>query len=142
MAASRPDQPLRCYCATLRLLARRLTRVYEAELRQAGMTPAQFELLNHMHARPSSSQSSLATAVDADQTTLSRNLKLLVEQGWVSVQGAAQDARVAEYRLSAAGRKALRRATPHWRRAQALVEATLPRPNAVWRALDELGEAA
>jgi DNA-binding MarR family transcriptional regulator len=140
MAAA--NQPLRCYCATLRQLARRLTRVYEAELRQAGMTPAQFELLNHLHARPRSSQSTLAGAVDADQTTLSRNLKLLVEQGWVGVGVSAQDARVAEYSLSAAGRTALRRAMPHWRRAQARVEAALPRPDAVWRALDELGEAA
>jgi DNA-binding MarR family transcriptional regulator len=132
----------RCYCAAARKVARRLTRVYESELRAAGINPAQFELLNHLKARPGSSQALLAEAVDADQTTLSRNLKLLVERGWVRWGASAQDRRCAEYRLTAQGRRSLRLALPHWRRARARVEAALPLANAVWQALDDLFAAA
>jgi DNA-binding MarR family transcriptional regulator len=106
------------------------------------MNPAQFELLNHLQARPGSSQAALAEAIDADQTTLSRNLKLLVEQGWVRPGESGEDRRRAEYRLTAQGRRSLRLALPHWRRARARVEAALPSANAVWRALDDLFAAA
>ena len=132
----------RCYCAAARKLARRLTRVYEAELRAAGMNPAQFELLNHLHARPGSSQAVLAEAIDADQTTLSRNLKLLVEQDWVESMESAEDRRRAAYRLTAEGRRSLQRALPHWRRASNKVESSLRSPDTVWRALRDLSAAA
>ena len=72
---------MRCYCAATRQVARRLTRFYEAELRSVGMSATQFELMANLRGRPRVSQSELAVALDVDQTTLSRNLKLLVGLG-------------------------------------------------------------
>ena len=98
-------------------MARRLTRLYEAELRHAGMNPAQFELMSWLRGRPRVSQSELAEMMDVDQTTLSRNLKLLIAQGWIMSDVEKNDRRCAEYRLSGEGRKALQRAMPHWQAA-------------------------
>jgi len=112
---------MRCYCAKTRQVARRLTRFYEAELRPAGLNPAQFELMANLQGRPGASQAELAVALDVDQTTLSRNLKLLVGQGWVGSGASAQDGRRVEYRLTAEGRKVYRKALPCWERAMTRV---------------------
>jgi DNA-binding MarR family transcriptional regulator len=133
---------MRCYCAATRQVARRLTRFYEAELRSVGMNPAQFELMANLQGRPRVSQSELAAAMDVDQTTLSRNLKLLVGLGWVSVGASATDGRRSEYALSAEGVRVFRRAVPCWERAMAKVEERLGGKAAgVWGMLERLGAA-
>jgi DNA-binding MarR family transcriptional regulator len=133
---------MQCYCAAARRVARRLTRLYEAALAPAGMNPAQFELLNYLAARPGLSQSAYADALDLDQTTLSRNLRVLVQRGWVETSAGAQDRRLAVYGLSAAGEEALRAAMPLWQQATEMVGAALPAKDAAWRVLGELGGAA
>ena len=132
---------MRCYCAKTRQVARRLTRFYEAELRPAGVNPAQFELMSNLKGRPGASQAELATAMDVDQTTLSRNLKLLVGQGWVSSGASAIDGRRVEYQLTAEGQKVYRRAVPCWERAMKQVREGLGvEAEEVFGALDRLGE--
>ena len=133
---------MQCYCAAARRAARRLTRMYEAALEPAGMNPAQFELLSYLQGRPGLSQTAYAEALDIDQTTLSRNLKGLVERGWLEASAGAQDRRLAVYRLSSAGVSTLRMAMPLWQRAMETVEAGLEEKDAVWRVLGELGGAA
>jgi DNA-binding MarR family transcriptional regulator len=116
--------------------------MYEAELRGAGMNPAQFELMCSLRARPGLSQAALAEAMDVDQTTLSRNVRLLAGQGWVTVSGGVKDRRVSAYALSDAGEGALQAAMPLWQRAKARVAGSLGDEEAVWRVLGELGAAA
>jgi DNA-binding MarR family transcriptional regulator len=133
---------MRCYCANVRRVARRLTRFYEAELRETGMNPAQFELMANLRGRPRSSQSELAAVLDVDQTTLSRNLKLLIGQGWVSVAASAKDGRRGEYQLTDEGRKTLGRAMPCWERAMRKMKEGLgTEAESVWIALDGLSAA-
>jgi DNA-binding MarR family transcriptional regulator len=116
--------------------------MYEAELRGAGMNPAQFELMSCLQARPGVSQAALAESMDIDQTTLSRNMKVLIGQGWVTVSAGVKDGRVSTYALSEAGAAALYAAMPLWERAKAQVEGALGDAEAVWRVLGELVAAA
>jgi DNA-binding MarR family transcriptional regulator len=106
------------------------------------MNPAQFELLSYLQARPATSQAVLAEAMDIDQTTLSRNVKVLVGQGWVVASAGVKDRRVSAYALSDAGAAALQVAMPLWERAKARVEGSLGDAEVVWRVLGELGAAA
>jgi DNA-binding MarR family transcriptional regulator len=141
--ATTQTQPTRCYCASTRQVARRLTRFYEAALRGAGMNPAQYELMSNLKGRSGASQSELAAAMDVDQTTLSRNLKLLIAQGWVTGTASAKDARRSEYRLTPAGRESLRKAKPGWERATRAVSEKLGGDaGKIWKLLDSLGAAA
>jgi DNA-binding MarR family transcriptional regulator len=134
---------MRCYCAATRQVARRLTRFYEAELRSVGMSATQFELMANLRGRPGVSQSELASALDVDQTTLSRNLKLLVGLGWVSVGVSVVDGRRSEYALSGEGLRVFRRAVPCWERAMRRIEEGLGANAAgVWGVLERLGAAA
>ncbi len=133
---------MQCYCAAVRRVARRLNRMYEAELRGAGMNPAQFELMNYLRELPGVSQAALAEAMDLDQTTLSRNVRVLVGQGWIVASVGLKDRRVSTYALSEAGVVALQAAMPLWEGAKARVEGSLGSTEEVWSVLGELGTAA
>ncbi|QMV18104.1 MarR family transcriptional regulator [Granulicella sp. 5B5] len=129
---------VRCYCAAARRVSRRLVRVYEEALRPAGVNPAQFELMQHLRARPGLSQGALAVAVDLDQTTLSRNVRGMMAAGWVAVSAGMGDKRVSTYALTEAGMAVLQAAVPLWKEATVRVEAAVGDAEVVWRGLEAL----
>ena len=133
---------MRCLCASTRHAARLLTRYYEEELRPANLTPAQFELLGTIFARKDVTQSDLAEALSLDQTTLSRNLQILIDRKWVKRMPSLSDKRQAVYTLAHEGQKAWRSALPHWRRAQARMKQNLGSDwETVWSALERVSAA-
>ena len=133
---------MKCLCADLRRSARLLNRYYEQELQPAGLTPAQFELLANISARPGVSHSELANSLGMDQTTLSRNVKILVDKNWVQRASGANDLRRAAYTLSPMGKEALGAALPHWQRAHSHMQEALGNDwPAVWSNLEKLRQA-
>lgn len=112
-----------CTCARLRKLTRRLTRIYDAHLADAGIKVTQYSLLANA-ARGERTLSEFAAELDMDRTTLSRNLMPLAEQGWVRI-GVGTDPRSRSISVTAAGRRKLKAALPLWRKAQCEVEAIL-----------------
>ena len=130
---------MKCFCASTRHAARLLTRHYEEQLRPADVTPAQFELLGMLSSRSNLSQSEIAQTLSLDQTTLSRNLKILIEREWVTRSASLQDSRRVVYMISEKGKAVFRQALPLWRRAQAGIEHTLgSEREAVWSTLNRL----
>lgn len=105
-----------CYCAASRRLSRSLTARYDAALTTAGLTAAQFETLSTLSVLGPSSGRVLAQQLALDKTTLSRNLKALVESSLVET-ARGEDARSVIYMLSNAGRKRLAKAMPLWQGA-------------------------
>lgn len=99
--------------------------MYEEELRPVGLTPSQYELLETLAAMPGVSQGQLAEQIGADQTTLSRNLKVLLQRRWLRLRASDQDGRISVYTLTSAGSSVRRSAEPLWRRAQERVQASL-----------------
>jgi DNA-binding MarR family transcriptional regulator len=116
---------MKCLCARTRRAARSLTRLYEEHLRAVELTPPQFGLLSVLAERAGLAQTELVEALDLDQTTLSRNLKLLIANKWVKRGRSAEDRRQAVYSITAAGLEVRRAALPHWQRAQAQMRRTL-----------------
>jgi DNA-binding MarR family transcriptional regulator len=133
---------VRCYCAAVRRVSRKLVRLYEEALRPAGVNPAQFELLQHLSRRHGMSQGALAVAVDLDQTTLSRNLKGMMELGWVVASAGVKDRRVSTYVLTETGTAVLQAAVPLWERATAKIEDALGDADVVWKGLAALERIA
>jgi DNA-binding MarR family transcriptional regulator len=105
-----------CALAATRRTARLMTQFYDACLSEAGIEAAQFALLMTLDAAQDKGQASLGQMLGMDKTTLSRNLKLLRERGWVE-SAPGKDARRRSISLTAAGRAKLREARPAWRRA-------------------------
>ena len=135
--------PTRCLCATVRRASRLLTRRYEDALRPAGMSTSQFELMITLRTAGASNQSSLARLVETDQTTLSRNLKLLLQRRWIETLEDGHDGRRRTYRPTMLGLSVLQEAQRCWRQAQEEMERRLGGPIAeLWPALDRILSAA
>jgi len=116
---------MNCFCANTRRAARSLTRLYEEHLRPSGLTPPQFGLLSLLATRPGIAQTKLAEAFDLDQTTLSRNLKLLISNKWVKRTRSPLDGRQSAYTITPAGLERRQAALPHWQRAQSQMRQAL-----------------
>jgi DNA-binding MarR family transcriptional regulator len=108
---------LSCGCANLRRAARVITKLYDAALRPSGMGVAQFTLLQALNTAPGMSQKQLAGLLEIDSTTLTRTLQPLRRSGWLRSR-VGDDRREVHLALTAAGKRAYRRALPYWERAQ------------------------
>jgi DNA-binding MarR family transcriptional regulator len=106
-----------CVCFAVRRAARAITQHYDRRLRPAGLRVTQFSVLatlSHGEPRP---VKRVAARLGMDRTTLTRNLRPLVERGYVKVEG-GDDARVRLVQITPRGLAAAAAALPHWRRAQ------------------------
>jgi len=109
--------PLPCACQKLRRLTRLVTRIYDQELRKAGLEITQYSLLTALDAVGEGKQKRLAAGLALDSTTLTRTLGLLAKQGWVRGRR-GQDRRERIFSLTPAGRRQMARARPRWERAE------------------------
>jgi DNA-binding MarR family transcriptional regulator len=108
---------LPCACQSLRRLSRVVTRIYDRELRKAGLEITQFGLLTALAAVGEANQKRLSAGFAMDSTTLTRTLGLLRKQGWVHARR-GKDRRERLYRLTEAGERQMTTAQPHWERAE------------------------
>lgn len=106
-----------CYCAESRRAARLLTARYDAFLSEAGLTSAQFEMMQVIASATRLHGRALAELLAVDPATLSRNLKVLIAAKWVRAQRSQEDARQTMYSLTAAGEERLALARPLWQKA-------------------------
>jgi DNA-binding MarR family transcriptional regulator len=107
-----------CTCFNLRKAARAVTQLYDEALRPSGLRVTQFSLLSVIAALGTVSITALAEEAVMDRTTLTRNLKLLEQEGLIRIEPGA-DARVHEVSLTPAAQPRLAGAHRHWRKAQA-----------------------
>lgn len=112
--------PATCMGMHVRRASRIMTQVYDAALRPVGLVLNQFTLLVSIHLIESVPITRLAQELFTDQTTLTRNLKLLEKRGWVAISP-GKDRRVKLVSLTAAGQAVLAQAIPLWEQAQAEV---------------------
>lgn len=107
-----------CYCTQFRRSSRALTRLYDAALKDHGIRITQFSLLRALRRLGGAATfSELAEEVVLDTTTISRNVKVLAANGWVTFQN-TDDGREKKIRLNSAGAKKIDAATPSWQIAQ------------------------
>jgi DNA-binding MarR family transcriptional regulator len=133
----------RCLCATVRRAGRVLTRRYEEALRPAGLSVSQFELMMALRATGGASQGRLAELLETDQTTLSRNLKVLVRERRVEESIDTTDGRKRVYGVSTLGAEVLAEGMRCWTQVHGEMEGLLGgRMGEVWGMLDGVMEAA
>src|SRR5438309_535868 len=111
------DIPQTCACLHTRMTARAVTRVYDEALRPVGLKITQFALLASIDMGISGSISDLADRLAFERTTLTRNLHLLKESGFIARRKGT--GRAVAYALTQKGRHAITEATPLWKAAQA-----------------------
>lgn len=109
-----------CTCANLRKATRVVTQVFDAALQPSGLRATQFALLATLQKLGDPSLTKLAGVMVMDRTTLTRNLKPLVNRDLVST-GTEQDQRVRKIQLTMEGSRVLNEALPLWQQIQSRV---------------------
>ena len=120
MLASTP-----CLCNALRQASRAVSRLYDDELRGVGLRTTQYSLLRQLSRAGEVRQRDLGGLTSLDETTLTRNLRPLIDSGWVAI-GTGEDRREKLVRLTEAGAAKLRKARSAWERAQERMRSRLP----------------
>ena len=115
----KPDasQPYGCTNFKLRQLLRSVARLYDAQMAPTGLKTSQYSLLTHVLRLQPLAPSELAQQMGMDASTLTRNLRPLLDQGFVA-QGPGSDGRTRSITLTEAGRAKQLEARQHWKRAQ------------------------
>ncbi len=101
-------------------LHRVVARMYEQALQTAGLTQPQMEILTTLiSAAGPVRPAALAARLMLERSTISRNLALMQNKGWVAVALASATGRAMSVTTTDAGRAAFTSAGTAWRRAQA-----------------------
>lgn len=109
--------PRGCTSFKLRQLTRRVSQHYDHIVSQAGLKTTQYSLLSNLARLGPIRPGDLASQMEMDASTLTRNLQPLVLQGWVDV-GPGDDARSRIVALTGAGRAKQVAAQRAWKQAQ------------------------
>jgi DNA-binding MarR family transcriptional regulator len=126
---------LPCACQNLRRVTRIVTRIYEQELRKAGLEITQFGLLTALATTGQANQGRLSAGFAMDSTTLTRTLAVLRKRGWVQVK-AGKDRRERLFSLTEAGKRRLAEAQPFWELAEQRLRKQLG--GAGWKGMKEI----
>jgi len=106
-----------CLAVRVRLLSRRLSRIYDGALRPLGLTVAQLNVLCVIEVIDCAPAGRVADLLAMEISTLSRNARIMEGEGWITIERAERgNGRI--LRLTSAGRQKLRKARPAWDRAQ------------------------
>jgi DNA-binding MarR family transcriptional regulator len=124
-----------CTCFRLRRAARQVSQVYDRELAAVDLSLNEYSILRHAQSGPRM-LGELADALGMERTTLTRNLRPLLEAGWLQ-QAHGEDARQRVVSITPRGIKRVESAKPHWQRAQARIESSFGK-DATARLRDDL----
>ena len=116
-----PDliETAQCLCLASRRAARAITRAFDRELRAHGLRATQFTLLATLSLKGEQTISELAEFIDADRTTMTRNVAVAEERSLIEVRRHESDARVRVVTITQRGRATLAAALASWGKVQA-----------------------
>lgn len=110
-------KPQGCTNLKLRQLMRGVARHYDAEVGKSGLKGTQYSLLSYVVKLGPIRPVDLAREMKIDASTLTRNLRPLIDAGWLDLAPGA-DARSRLVSATAAGRGKRQEAQRRWRVAQ------------------------
>lgn len=107
-----------CLMTRTRRISRVITNIYDQELRPYGLSSSQFSLLVLIAGMDGASRAEIGRANHQDRSTSTRNLQLVLDEGWAE-EIIPEKGRSRPIVISKAGRDLLAEAAPAWRAAQA-----------------------
>jgi DNA-binding MarR family transcriptional regulator len=113
--------PETCMGLHVRQASRIMTQMYDAAFRPVCLAPTQFTLLVAIHLLEPVAITLLAQELFTDQTTITRNIKLLEKRRLVAINP-GEDRRIKLASLTDEGQAVLEQALPLWEQAQSEVK--------------------
>jgi DNA-binding MarR family transcriptional regulator len=123
-------KPQGCTNLKLRQLMRRVAQLYDAEVGKSGLRGTQYSLLSYVVKLGPVRPVDLARTMKVGVSTLSRNLRPLVDAGWLRLDP-GPDARSRFVNVTDAGREKRQEAQRRWRAAQESLNQKLGAPRVV-----------
>src|SRR4051812_26562286 len=117
-------KPQGCTNLKLRQLMRRVAQLYDAEVGKTGLRGTQYSLLSFVCKLGPVRPVDLAREMKVDASTLTRNLRPLIDAGWLTL-GPGADNRSRLINTTHAGREKRTEAQRRWRVAQEGINETL-----------------
>jgi DNA-binding MarR family transcriptional regulator len=108
-----------CLMGRARLLMRVLTGMYDDALRPFGLKASQLNLLVVVAQVGPLRRSEIGKLIHLDASTLTRNLQVMLTNGWIEEVEDGDDARGLPLRATTRGKTLLQSVHPAWRDAQA-----------------------
>jgi DNA-binding MarR family transcriptional regulator len=122
MSSSDSCNTHRCACGNLRRTTRAVTQFYDRFFQKCGLRSSQFSLLFTISLNENISVSELGDKLRMDQTTVTRNLKILGKNDYIRIARGKKDARKKAIFITEEGAKKLTEAIPLWENAQKRIE--------------------
>ena len=116
--------PTQCINAKLRRLHRLINSAYQQKINPFGLRGSMLSILFIIGKNRHINQKTIADMLVLDQSTMSRDLKKLVDKGWVAVFK-GKDPRHSELELTTAGFQLLEEVSPVWEQLHKKVEGIL-----------------
>lgn len=116
--------PAGCSNMKLRRLNRLVSRHYDAHLARCGLKTTQYSLLAALADAGPMQQGELARLLSLDASTLTRNLRPLMDAGLLAAE-TGSDARSRQVSVTAAGLALRQQARLHWKQAQLAFNSTV-----------------
>ena len=120
-----------CLVTRTRRISRVVTGIYDEELRFFGISSPQFSLLVVIARLRSASRAEIGRANLQDRSTLTRNLQLMLSQGWIEEVPKGQGRKGHTIAITEIGKGLLSEALPGWRKAQSRAKALFGREGVV-----------
>lgn len=121
-------QQVPCVSFNFRRATRLVTQLYDKILAPSGLRSTQYSLLNVLSLTDELRMQDLALVLAMDRTTLTRNLRPLIKQGFVKVS-MGSDRRSRLVLLTSKGKDVMKKALPFWEQAQAYITERLGAAN-------------
>jgi DNA-binding MarR family transcriptional regulator len=112
-----------CLCLHVQTAGRALARRFDAAMRPLGISSWQFSLLMGLNRPEPATMGQVAETLGMDRTTLTANLKPLVQREWVTVTPDPSDRRTRRVALTESGMALLAEGLSAWRGVHAELEA-------------------
>lgn len=108
-----------CIVTRTRVISRVVSGIYDDALREFGINSPQFILLVIVSKIGPVTRAALGRFHQQERSTLTRNLKIMLENGWIEEVADGKDGRGRPLAASAAGLALLETVEPAWRASQA-----------------------
>lgn len=108
-----------CVLRRVRLVSRVLSGIFDEELRPLGLRASQLPLLVAIAKSGPARRSDIGRQLHLDPSTLTRNLKVMIANGWVEEEPHGRGGRGHPLRVTEAGSRLLAAVEPAWEKGQA-----------------------
>ena len=116
---------LPCLCALLRKAGRVVTKEFDGYLKGSGLRITQYSMLMNIRFNPGITVSQLSELLRMDQTTVTRNVKILEKLETIAIDQDHLDHRIKRISVTDHGKSVLRRTRSSWEKAQHNMTQTL-----------------